>query len=131
MHTNMRNTKNIFTLFIAMVWLANGLFCKLLNLVPRHQLIVAKILGSTHAVLITKAIGVLELLMVVWVLSKIKSNWCAILQILVVLTMNIMEFVLVPDILLFGKLNLLVAVLFALLIYYNEFMNQQKDAVHV
>jgi hypothetical protein len=30
---------------IASVWIANGLFCKLLNLVPRHQRIVARILG--------------------------------------------------------------------------------------
>jgi len=34
---------------IAIIWLLNGLFCKVLNLVPRHQEIVARILGSTHS----------------------------------------------------------------------------------
>jgi hypothetical protein len=33
---------------IALVWLANGLLCKVLGLVPRHEAIVARILGP-HA----------------------------------------------------------------------------------
>ncbi len=36
----------LLTYAIASVWLVNGLFCKVLNWVPRHQFIVARILGK-------------------------------------------------------------------------------------
>jgi putative exporter of polyketide antibiotics len=52
---------NIFNYLIAAVWLINGLFCKLFNLVPRHQEIVSNILGHEHAALLTKLIGLGEL----------------------------------------------------------------------
>src|SRR5260221_9966131 len=101
----------------ALVWLANGLFCKLLNLVPRHQLIVSRILGEDYSLVITKVIGVLEILMTVWILRGIKSRWCALTLIVVVAVMNILEFILVPDLLLFGRFNAVFAVLFIVIIY--------------
>jgi len=107
---------------ISLVWLVNGLYCKLLNLVPRHQQIVARILGEDYAVIITKTIGILEILMVVWILSRIQSRWCAIMQIIVVAAMNIIEFVLVSDLLLFGRINILVATLFIAIIAVNQFI---------
>ena len=67
--------KFVLTIAISLVWLINGLFCKVLNLVPRHQLIVARILGEDYSGLITKAIGLSEILMFLWVLSKLKSRW--------------------------------------------------------
>lgn len=112
----------LLTFFIAVVWLINGLFCKLLNLVPRHQLIVSRLLGEEHAVFFTKAIGVAELLMMVWILSSVQSRWCAITQIFVIALMNVIEFALVPDLLLFGRRNALFAFLLVALIYYNEFI---------
>jgi len=108
---------------IALVWLVNGLFCKLLNMVPRHQEIVRRILGSDHAFLLTKAIGVGEMLMVVWIVSRIKSKWCAIAQIGLVVTMNTIEAILAPDLLLFGHGNLLVALVFVIVVYINEFLS--------
>lgn len=110
------------TNFIGLVWLVNGLFCKVLNLVPRHQLIVAQILGKPFSGIITKIIGILEILMVIWVISNIKSRYCAIVQIVVVATMNIIEFFVVPDFLLFGRLNAVFAAIFIGIVYYNEFM---------
>ncbi|MES2731339.1 MAG: DoxX-like family protein [Bacteroidota bacterium] len=59
----------ILTYLIAAVWLANGLFCKVLNLVPRHQLIVGRILGEEHAGLLIKVISVSEIMMAVWIVS--------------------------------------------------------------
>ena len=106
------------TYFIALVWLANGLICKVLDLVPRHREIVARILGDTYAAPLTVAIGVGECLMVVWVLSGMHRRLCAWTQIALVLIMNLIEFTLVPDLLLFGRFNLLVAVGFAALLYY-------------
>ena len=104
-----------------------GLYCKILNFVPRHQEIVARILGSEYAPIITKTIGVLELLMVVWIISRYQSRLNAIAQISIILIMNVIEFILAKDLLLFGYANILFAILFSLLIYYNEFHLEQKN----
>jgi hypothetical protein len=117
------------TFFIAAIWLANGLFCKVLNFVPRHERIVARILGDQHAVILTKAIGVAEIFMAVWILSGFKSRLNAVTQILIVATMNCIEFVLAPDLLLWGKVNSIFAFIFILLIYYNEFVLNKKLAL--
>lgn len=114
-------TYTILRYFIALVWLANGLFAKVLNFVPRHQEIVARILGDDYARLLTLTIGLLEIGMVIWILSSIKPKLNAILQITVIASMNILEFFIAPDLLLWGKLNAFFAFLFILLIYYNEF----------
>jgi len=57
---------------IAAVWLINGLICKVLNLVPRHQQIVARIVGNEHAAVLTKTIGLSEILMALWIISSCK-----------------------------------------------------------
>lgn len=101
---------------IAAVWLINGLFCKVFNLVPRHQAIVAEILGPQHAAVLTKGIGGLEVLMCVWVLSRIRPKLCAMTQIAVVAVMNVIEYMMVPGLLLFGRLNIAVASLFIVVV---------------
>ncbi|THU35979.1 hypothetical protein FAM09_21560 [Niastella caeni] len=112
--------------FIATVWFANGLFCKVLNMVPRHQEIVARILGRDFAPLLTKAIGFSEIAMAVWIVSGIYPRINAIAQIVIIATMNVLEFILVPDLLLWGRFNLLFAFLFILLIWYNDFYLRHK-----
>ncbi|HPI00007.1 MAG TPA: DoxX-like family protein [Chitinophagaceae bacterium] len=112
----------MLTIAIALVWLVNGFLCKLLNWVPRHQLIVSRILGEEHAYIATKIIGILEILMSIWVLSNIKSRWCAITQIIIVAIMNIIEFFLVSKILLFGRSNAILAAILIVIIFLNEFV---------
>jgi DoxX-like family len=119
----------LLTQTIALVWLINGLFCKVLNLVPRHTQIVGSILGETHAVLFTRTIGILETGMAVWILVGWYPRLNALTQITLVLTMNALEFFLVPDLLLFGKMNSLFALLFVLVVYYNTFVLQSKPAL--
>lgn len=116
----------VFILFFAAVWLINGLFCKVLNLVPRHQEIVGNILGESHARKITVLIGVSEVFMAIWILSRRYSRICASLQIAVIAVMNCLEFFLVPELLLWGRLNLLFAVILMALIYLQEFVLQPK-----
>jgi hypothetical protein len=116
------SVKAILTTCIALVWLINGLFCKLLNLVPRHQQIVSRILGEEHSALFTKAIGFLEILMAVWIVSGVKPRLNSITQMVFVATMNIIEFIIVPDLLLFGRINIVVAAFLILLIAINEFL---------
>lgn len=121
-----KQINRILNYFIAAVWLANGLFCKVLNLVPRHQEIVGRILGDEYAFLLTTIIGFLEIAMAVWILSRFKTKLNAITQIVIIATMNTLEFMLVPDLLLWGKLNSFFALLFILVIYYNEFSLNKK-----
>jgi len=122
-------TRNqLLNYIIATVWIVNGLFCKVLNLVPRHQEIVARILGNDHARLLTKVIGLSEIAMAVWILSGLRTRLNAIIQIIVIATMNVLEFIIVPDLLLWGRFNLLFAFLFILLIIYNEFYLKNKLA---
>jgi len=123
-----RTIHKILTYLIAIVWIINGLFCKLLNLVPRHQLIVARILGDEYPGFLTKAIGLSEVVMAIWILSSFKSRVCAVAQIIIVAAMNAIEFFLAPDLLLFGKMNSVLALFFVVLIYFNEFILNKKSA---
>jgi hypothetical protein len=116
-----RTKHKLLNYFIAIVWIINGLFCKVLNLVPRHQEIVARILGKDHAGIFTIAIGLSEFGMAVWILSGFSTRLNATAQILVIAIMNMLEFILVPDLLLWGRANAIFAFLFILLIHYNEF----------
>ena len=118
----------IITFLIALVWIANGAFCKVFGLVPRHEEIVGEILrlDRPSAAFATFGIGFLEVLMAIWIFSKIAPRINAITQIIIIATMNILEFTLVPNLLLWGKFNSVFAFLFILLIYYNEFHLNQK-----
>ncbi len=112
--------------FIALVWLVNGLLCKVLNLVPRHQQIVARILGHEHANLFTKLIGLSEILMAVWIISAIKPKLNTLTQMLIIAVMNTIEFILARDLLLWGWANSIFAAMFIGFIYYNQFVLGQK-----
>ncbi len=112
-----RNKYQLLTYFIATVWLINGLFCKLLNFVPRHQEIVTRILGNSNARLFTVFIGLSEIIMAIWITSKKWKKMNTITQLLVITAMNILEFLLVPDLLLWGRANAVFALLFILIIY--------------
>ncbi len=119
---NNKTLHTVLSYFIALVWLINGLYCKVLHFVPRHQQIVASILNKEHARTITILIGLSEIVMAIWTLSRFKSRLNAIFQIIIIVAMNILEFILVPDLLLWGKFNLVFALLFIAMIYYNAFI---------
>lgn len=123
-----KTINKLLTYCIATVWLANGLFCKVLDFVPRHQEIVKKITNFDRpsAAFLTILIGISEIFMAFWILSKIKTRLNAIAQIAIVSIMNVLEFILVPDLLLWGKLNSLFAFIFILVVYFNEFYLNKK-----
>jgi uncharacterized membrane protein YphA (DoxX/SURF4 family) len=123
---NTRKLYKILTFCIALVWILNGLFCKVLNLVPRHEQIVARILGDDYSRVLTILIGLSEILMAIWILSRFKPRLNAIAQISIVGLMNTLEFILVPDLLLWGKLNSLFALIFIMVVYFNEFYLNKK-----
>lgn len=111
----------VINYLIASVWLANGLFCKILNLVPRHEQIVARILGGSYSRVLTILIGLSEIAIAVWILIGIKSKLNAIVQIIIVTIMNTIEFIFAPDLLLWGKMNSVYALMFIVIVYINEF----------
>ena len=121
--------KNL-NLFIAAVWLVNGFFCKVLNLVPRHREIVGSLLGYKYAGSLTLLIGLLEIAMAIWIVSNIRSRLNALFQIVIIATMNIIECIAVPHLLLWGPVNGLFAFLFILLIFYNEFFINRNLALN-
>lgn len=109
------------TYLIALVWLLNGLICKVFNLIPRHQEIVETILQLDNGRPLTIAIGLAETLMAVWIVSGFRSRLNAVLQIIVIATMNILESIYTPELLFWGRWNGVFAFLFILVIYANEF----------
>jgi DoxX-like family len=112
-----------FAFLFAAVWMANGLLCKVLDLVPRHRQIVGRILGESHAHTLTVLIGVSEIVMAFWILSRWKWRWSTAAQIIVVLGMNLIEFILAPDLLLFGRWNAVVAMAYVSVVAYAGFFH--------
>ena len=97
-----------------------GLGCKVLGLVPRHREIVARILGEEFAGPITIAIGIGEIGIAAWILSGFRPRLCATAQIGLVAVMNVIEFALARDLLLFGAVNAVVALAFIFVVYLTE-----------
>jgi uncharacterized membrane protein YphA (DoxX/SURF4 family) len=85
---------------IAAVWLVFGVGFKLLGLVPRHRMIVARILGDGLATPATIAIGLAETTLGLWVLSGWKPRACAAAQTVAIVTMNAIELTVARDLLL-------------------------------
>jgi hypothetical protein len=113
--------KQITTYFIASVWFINGAVCKLLNLVPRHREIVGAIMGNEHEAPLTTLIGIGEIFMAIWVISGYRERLNAITQIVLIVLMNAIEFAVVPELLLWGRLNAVFALLFVFVVFYNQF----------
>jgi hypothetical protein len=86
-------------IMIGSVWVFHGLYSKILNGIPRHRLIVGKILGVTRAPVATRAIGALEFLLGVWAFSGWQPLWCASIQTVAIVAMNTFEILLARELL--------------------------------
>ncbi len=124
----LKKIHSVLNYCIATVWLINGLFCKVLGLVPRHEQIVAGILGTKYARPLTVLTGLSEVAMAIWIISRLQARLNAVIQMVIIAIMNVLEFLLVPHLLLWGKFNAVFAALFILLIYYNEFILGRQSA---
>jgi hypothetical protein len=103
------------------VWLVNGVWCKIMDGVPRHREIVSRILGEEHSLLLTRMIGLGEVVLAAWILSGIRWKWSCSAQIAAVAVMNVIEFIMVPDLLLFGRFNSLVALAYIMIVAWTGF----------
>jgi hypothetical protein len=106
--------------FFALVWLVNGVAFKLLDWVPRHREIVARLFGEEWSVPLIRAIGAGEVVIALWILSGIHARLSAVAQIVLVLAMNVIEFLLTPDLLLFGRFNSVVALAYCAVVGWCE-----------
>ena len=87
------------TIFIGSVWVFHGLFSKLSNGIPRHRLIVGRILGEGIADWATLVIGILEISLGLWIFSGPWRRPCALVQTLALVSMNFLEILLARDLL--------------------------------
>jgi len=104
---------------VALVWLINGLFAKVLGLVPRHEDIVARMTGEASADVVVVLIGLGEIALAMVILWGRYPRALAILQISLVVLMNILEVWRAGDLLLWGKANAAFALSFCVLVYYH------------
>ena len=75
---------------VAMVWLYEGLWCKVLG-GSRHELEVveaAPVFSPTAAALFLRALGVLETMLAVWVLTGWQPLWAAVAQTTLLVSLN-------------------------------------------
>ncbi len=75
---------------VAAVWLYEGLWCKVLGRRPSQQRIVEAVpfLGPGAGPLFLRALGVVEVLLALWVLSGWEAVWAAVVQTTLLVGMN-------------------------------------------
>jgi hypothetical protein len=86
-------------ILIGSVWVFHGLYSKILNGIPRHRLIVGKILGAANAGITTKVIGLLEVLLGLWAFTGWQPLECAVVQTVAIVAMNTLEIFLAGELL--------------------------------
>src|SRR2546423_13756860 len=73
------------------VWFIFGMIFKALNVIPRHREIVAHVLGSEIAPLVTVLIGLAETTIGIWFLIGFFPRSCAMVQTIAIVSMNALE----------------------------------------
>ncbi len=129
MHNSIRSHKFriILGILIGSVWVFHGMYSKICNGIPRHRLIVGRILGEGIADKATFFIGVLEITLGIWVFSGRMRRSCAMVQTLVVIAMNTLEILLAKNLLISAPgMVLLNLAFFALIWYWASLPNPQK-----
>lgn len=91
--------QTLSTVLIGSVWVFHGLYSKILNGIPRHRLIVGRVLGTKVAGAATKAIGLLEVILGLWAWTGWQRPGCAVVQTLGIVGMNALEMILAGDLL--------------------------------
>src|SRR5262249_37746339 len=76
---------------IALVWIVFGLVFKALGAMPRHQQIVAGVVGTSRAGAVTSLVAVAEIGLGLWMLYGRYLPLCVGIQTLLLATMNSLE----------------------------------------
>lgn len=110
----------------AAVWLVFGIIFKVLNMVPRHREIVAAVLGSEIAPLITTVIGLAETALGLWMLSGLLPRSCAVTQTIAIISMNALELIYARSFLLAPIPMVCVNATFLALVWYAALRTRAK-----
>ena len=113
--------RRALTVAIVAVWIANGLYAKVLGGALRHRAIVARVLGEEWAGSITVGMGLGEVGLGLWIFYGTWPRETAALQIALVLAMNVLELLRAEDLLLWGVFNFAFAILFCGGVAYHGF----------
>ena len=75
---------------VAAVWLYEGLWCKLLRGEPRQAKIVEAVphYGLHFGAAFLRALGIVEVVIALWVLSRLQPVACAVVQTVLLITLN-------------------------------------------
>jgi len=103
---------------IGSVWIFHGLYSKILNGIPRHRLIVGKILGAGRAAITTRIIGLLEVLLGIWAIVNWQPVWCASVQTAALMVMNSLEIILARELLISAVGMVALNLLFLVLVWW-------------
>jgi uncharacterized membrane protein YphA (DoxX/SURF4 family) len=76
---------------VALVWLYNGLWCKLLAQCPHHREVVAAVpvLWGMGAAVLLRSIGLVEVALAIWVLTGFRPRPAAAAQTALLILMNL------------------------------------------
>jgi uncharacterized membrane protein YphA (DoxX/SURF4 family) len=85
--------------FVGSVWVFHGLYSKLLNGLPRHREIVARVVGEELATPVTKLVGAGEVMLGLWTWSGRARKSCAATQTAALMSMNTFEIARAKDLL--------------------------------
>ena len=113
-------------ILIGSVWVFHGLYSKILDGIPRHRLIVGRILGEGIAGPATLAIGTMEILLGLWVFSGRYRRMCALVQTLALVSMNTLEITLAPDLLISALGMIVLNLAFVSLIWHWALAGDQR-----
>ena len=105
-------------ILIGCVWVFHGFYSKILNGIPRHRLIVGRILGQEFSGHATIAVGLLEILLGVWAFTGQERVACALVQTLAIAGMNALEILLARDLLISAIGMVLLNLAFLALIWH-------------
>lgn len=103
---------------IGSVWVFHGFYSKILNGIPRHRLIVGKILGTTNAGVFTKVIGLLELSLGIWAFTGWLPLGCAAVQTAAIVAMNTLEILLAEELLISAVGMVILNLSFLILVWH-------------
>jgi hypothetical protein len=103
---------------IGSVWVFHGIYSKVFNGIPRHRLIVGKILGDANAGVATKVIGLFEFLIGLWAFTGWQPVGCAIVQTATIVAMNSLEILLARELLISGIGMVILNLGFLSLVWY-------------
>lgn len=75
---------------IATVWLYEGLWCKVLGMMPSQLAIVVELPGFSRerALMLWKSVGAVEIFLGLWVLTGVQPGWCALAEVMLLVVMN-------------------------------------------